>query len=240
MFKGKKVIIFDMDGTLIDSVGVWNKVDMELIKELGGLDELNELDIQQQRDKKLREYSKLENPYINYCHFLSLKYGNTLTGEEVLNTRYNIAQNYLKNEIDYKKGVPEFLKLLKERDYILAIASTTRRKNMDIYCIENNNIINKANLNNYFSKIYTREDAKEIKPNPEIYLKILNELNVKKEQCLIFEDSLIGIEAANNAGIDVVAMYDKYSDLERAEIEKKSTYNFKSYEEVIQKLLKEN
>ena len=240
MFKGKKVIIFDMDGTLIDSVGVWNKVDMELIKELGGLDELNELDIQQQRDKKLREYSKLENPYINYCHFLSLKYGNTLTGEEVLNTRYNIAQNYLKNEIDYKKEVPELLKLLKERNYILVIASTTRRKNMDIYCTENNNIINKANLNNYFSKIYTREDAKEIKPNPEIYLKILNELNVKKEQCLIFEDSLIGIEAANNAGIDVVAIYDKYSDLERAEIEKKSTYNFKSYEEVIQKLLKEN
>ena len=240
MFKGKKVIIFDMDGTLIDSVGVWNKVDMELIKELGGLDELNELDIQQQRDKKLREYSKLENPYINYCHFLSLKYGNTLTGEEVLNTRYNIAQNYLKNEIDYKKEVPELLKLLKERNYLLVIASTTRRKNMDIYCTENNNIINKANLNNYFSKIYTREDAKEIKPNPEIYLKILNELNVKKEQCLIFEDSLIGIEAANNAGIDVVAMYDKYSDLEHAEIEKKSTYNFKSYEEVIQKLLKEN
>ncbi len=240
MFKGKKVIIFDMDGTLIDSVGVWNKVDMELIKELGGLDELNELDIQQQRDKKLREYSKLENPYINYCHFLSLKYGNTLTGEEVLNIRYNIAQNYLKNEIDYKKGVPEFLKLLKEKNYILVIASTTRRKNMDIYCIENNNIINKANLNDYFSIIYTREDAKEIKPNPEIYLKILNELNVKKEQCLVFEDSLIGIEAANNAGIDVVAMYDKYSDLEHAEIEKKSTYNFKSYEEVIQKLLKEN
>ena len=240
MFKGKKVIIFDMDGTLIDSVGVWNKVDMELIKELGGLDELNELDIQQQRDKKLREYSKLENPYINYCHFLSLKYGNTLTGEEVLNIRYNIAQNYLKNEIDYKKGVPEFLKLLKEKNYILVIASTTRRKNMDIYCIENNNIINKANLNDYFSIIYTREDAKEIKPNPEIYLKILNELNVKKEQCLIFEDSLIGIEAANNAGIDVVAMYDKYSDLEHAEIEKKSTYNFKSYDEVIQKLLKEN
>ena len=240
MFKGKKVIIFDMDGTLIDSVGVWNKVDMELIKELGGLDELNELDIQQQRDKKLREYSKLENPYINYCHFLSLKYGNTLTGEEVLNTRYNIAQNYLKNEIDYKKEVPELLKLLKERNYILVIASTTRRKNMDIYCTENNNIINKANLNDYFSIIYTREDAKEIKPNPEIYLRILNELNVKKEQCLVFEDSLIGIEAAKNAGIDVVAIYDKYSDLERAEIEKKSTYNFKSYDEVIQKLLKEN
>ena len=64
MFKGKKVIIFDMDGTLIDSVGVWNKVDMELIKELGCLEELNEIEIQQQRDNKLREFSKSENPYI--------------------------------------------------------------------------------------------------------------------------------------------------------------------------------
>ena len=71
MFRGKKVIIFDMDGTLIDSVGVWNKVDMELIKELGCLEELNEIEIQQQRDNKLREFSKSENPYIEYCQFLS-------------------------------------------------------------------------------------------------------------------------------------------------------------------------
>lgn len=240
MFKGKKIIIFDMDGTLIDSVGIWNKVDMKLIQELGGPNELNEFDIQQQRDEKLREYSKLENPYINYCQFLSLKYGNNLTGEEILNKRFIIAQNYLKNEIDYKKGVPELLKLLKERNYTLIIASTTRRINIDVYSNENNNIINKANLNDYFSIIYTREDVKEIKPNPEIYLRIINELNVKKEQCLIFEDSLIGIEAANNAGIEVVAMYDKYSDIERDEIEKKATYNFENYEEVIQDLLKEN
>lgn len=240
MFKGKKIIIFDMDGTLIDSVGIWNKVDMNLIQELGGPNELNEFDIQQQRDEKLREYSKLENPYINYCQFLSLKYGNNLTGEEILNKRFIIAQNYLKNEIDYKKGVPELLKLLKERNYTLIIASTTRRINIDVYSNENNNIINKANLNDYFSIIYTREDVKEIKPNPEIYLRIINELNVKKEQCLIFEDSLIGIEAANNAGIEVVAMYDKYSDIERDEIEKKATYNFENYEEVIQVLLKEN
>lgn len=85
-----------------------------------------------------------------------------------------------------------------------------------------------------------REDAKEIKPNPEIYLKIMKELQVTKEQCWIFEDSLIGVDAANNAGIDVVAMYDKYSDLERDEIEKKSSYNFSNYKDVIQNLLKED
>lgn len=240
MFKGKKVIIFDMDGTLIDSVGVWNKVDMELIKELGCLEELNEIEIQQQRDNKLREFSKLENPYIEYCQFLSSKYSSRLTGEETLKKRYDIAQNYLKNEIDYKDDVPELLKNLKEKNYTLVIASTTRRKNMDIYCNQNNNIINKANIKDYFSIVYTREDAKEIKPNPEIYLRIVNELNIRKDECLIFEDSLIGIDAANNAGIEAVAMYDKYSDMEREEIEKKATYSFNNYREVIQNLLKEN
>lgn len=240
MFRGKKVIIFDMDGTLIDSVGVWNKVDMELIKELGCLEELNEIEIQQQRDNKLREFSKSENPYIEYCQFLSSKYSSNLTGEETLKKRFDIAQNYLKNEIDYKDDVPELLKLLKEKNYTLVIASTTRRKNMDIYCNENNNIIHKANIKDYFSIVYTREDAKEIKPNPEIYLRIVNELKVRKDECLIFEDSLIGIDAANNAGIESVAMYDKYSDMERDEIEKKATYSFNNYREVIQNLLKEN
>ena len=240
MFEGKKVIIFDMDGTLIDSVGIWNKVDMELIKELGGSEELNEFDIQKERDNKLREFSKSENPYIDYCQFLSSKYSSRLTGEETLKKRYDIAQNYLKNEIDYKKGAPELLKLLKEKDFTLVIATTTRRKNMDIYCNENDNIINKANINDFFSIVYTREDAKEIKPNPEIYLRILKELNIRKDQCLIFEDSLIGIDAANNAGIDVVAMYDKYSDMERDEIKEKATYNLNNFDEVIQNLLREN
>lgn len=240
MFKGKQIIIFDMDGTLIDSIGAWNKIDMELIRELGGLEELNEIEIQKQRDNKLREFSKSENPYIEYCDFLSSKYDSGLTGEETLKKRYDIAQNYLKNEIDYKEDVPELLKLLKDKNYTLVIASTTRRKNMDIYCNENTNIISKANIKDYFSILYTREDAKEIKPNPEIYLRILNELKARKEQCLIFEDSLIGIEAASNAGIEVVAMYDKYSDIEREEINKKATYNFNNYREVIQTLLKEN
>lgn len=120
-----------MDGTLIDSVGVWNKVDIELIKKLGCKEKLNENKVQQQRDNKLREFSKTQNPYIAYCQFLSTKYGSNLNGKETFQKRYAIAQNYLRNEIDYKENVPEFLKLLKEKNYTLIIVSTKGDKVMN-------------------------------------------------------------------------------------------------------------
>lgn len=235
MFQGKKVIIFDMDGTLIDSVGIWNEVDKNLIRKLGFLGELDDKAIQKQRDNLLRHFSKAENPYVEYCKSLAEKYRSNLRKEEILKLRYEIAQDYLKNEVDYKPNADQLIQKLKEKGFILAIASTTRRPNMEIYEVENQNIISKAKLTDYFSLILTREAVQEMKPNPEIFLKTVEELNVKKEECLIFEDSLVGVEAAKRAGIEVVAVYDKYSDEEREQINELSDYQIKDYSEAIKR-----
>ncbi len=93
--------------------------------------------------------------------------------------------------------------------------------------------MNKANIEDIFSLIYSKGAVKELKPNPEIHYKILKELNVTKEECLVIEDSLIGVEAANNAGIEVAVIYDKYSDSNREEINKLSQYQFKDYNEML-------
>ncbi len=78
-----------------------------------------------------------------------------------------------------------------------------------------------------------------MKPNPEIFLKVVETLHVKKEECLIFEDSLVGVQAAKSAGIQVVAMYDKYSDGERDEIQKLADYQIDNYFDVVNVLEKE-
>lgn len=232
MLENKKVIIFDLDGTLIDSIGVWNSIDEELIKTLGNKS-IDDVDIGKQRDSKLKEYSKCEDAYLEYCGFLKEKYSINKTIEEVKKIRYEIADNYLKNIIDYKPNAEKVLQYLKSKGFILAIASTTNDHTIENYKKDNQNIINKANIEDIFSLVYSKGAVKELKPNPEIHYKILKELNVDKEDCLIIEDSLIGVEAANNADIEVAVIYDKYSDCNREEINKLSQYQFKDYNEML-------
>lgn len=232
MLKDKKVIIFDMDGTLIDSIGVWNEIDEKLIKQISNI-EIKNVDIAKQRDIKLKEYSKCEDVYLEYCRFLKEEYNSKMSAEEVKSLRYKIADNYLREKIDYKPNAEKLLKYLKEKGFILAIASTTNNHTIEIYKKHNSNIINKANLDDVFSLIYAKGAAKELKPNPEIHYKILKELNVKPEDCLIVEDSLIGVEAAHNAGIEVAVMYDKYSDSNREAINQLAQYKFRDFDEML-------
>ena len=232
MIKDKKVIIFDLDGTLIDSIGIWNEIDKELIKAVGN-GSIDNVDIGKQRDEKLKEYSKYEDAYLEYCGFLKEKYNSKMSKEEIKKLRYEIADNYLKTVIDYKPNAEKVLKYLKQKGYILVIASTTNDHTIENYKNDNLNIINKAKIEDIFSLVYSKGAVKELKPNPEIHYKILKELNVDKKECLIIEDSLIGVEAANNADIEVAVIYDKYSDCNREEINKLSQYQFKDYNEML-------
>lgn len=238
MLKNKKVIIFDLDGTLIDSIGIWNEIDETLIKRIGN-SKIDNVDIGIQRDQKLKEFSKYEDAYLEYCGFLKEKYDSNFSKEEIKKIRYEIANDYLKNKIDYKPNAERLLKFLKERGFILVIASTTNDHTIEIYKNENMNIKTKADFDSTFNLIYSKGAVKELKPNPEIYIKVMNTLNVKPEECLIFEDSLIGVEAANAAGIEVAVMYDKYSDGNRMKINEKAQYKFNDFEEVYNAIKKE-
>lgn len=131
------------------------------------------------------------------------------------------------------------LKYLKQKEYILCLASTTARHTIETYEKYNKNLANKVLFENVFKLIYSKDEVKNIKPDPEVHYKILEELNIKKEECIIIEDSLIGVESANNAGIDVVSIYDKYSDCNRKQINKLSNYRFNSFKEMLEYIKQE-
>lgn len=101
MLTDKKFIFFDMDGTLIDSVGVWNQIDQKLIENQTNKI-VDEIIIQNDRDTQLQKSSSEVNPYLCYCQYLKEKYKFQLSPEKIIKLRYEIAQDFLQNIIDYK------------------------------------------------------------------------------------------------------------------------------------------
>ena len=130
--KNKKYIIFDMDGTLIDSIGIWNVTDQKLIKEYGGIDSDLE-NIQVERDKFLHS-NQDSDIYLDYCDYLIEKYGFTIkNAQELLAIRWKKSGEVLEKEMDFKPYVVELILKLKSLGFIVALATMTTQVQLDIY-----------------------------------------------------------------------------------------------------------
>lgn len=231
--KIKKYIIFDMDGTLIDSIGVWNMVDQKLIYEYSGI--MLDLDsIQIDRDNFLNNNSN-SDIYTAYCEYLIKKYKLSITdSNELSNIRRDTANEVLKHEMDFKPDVVELILKLKNMGYTLILATVTTRNQLKVYYEENKNMVDKMNIKEIFDLMVTKEDVEKKKPDPEIYNMIMQHYNAKPEECLIFEDSYTGVLASKNAGIEVVNVYDKYADLDRDRINEITDYSINNYKQFIE------
>ena len=232
MFNEKKLIIFDLDGTLIDSIGMWNKTDEILLDKIDKDHNLKDKDIIKIRNEILTKYND-KNVYLKWCEYLKNMCKSNFSVEEIDKLRWDISRKFAINDISYKEKAADLLYILKNDKFILALATTTNKEFLEIYKNLNKNIKEKADFNKIFDYIITKDDVKFQKPNPESHNIIIKKYNVLPNECLLFEDSLIGVTAGKNAGIDTVAMYDKYSDTDRIEINKISTYQFDNYNEVI-------
>lgn len=240
MFADRKYVIFDMDGTLIDSVGIWNLIDEELIKSYGAVPPSTEK-IQNDRDDVLERKRSADDPYREYCAYLNEHYVFCeKDAENIKRKRYQIAQKYLENKMDYRPGADVFIRKLREFGKRLIIASTTRKINMDVYRRLNNNIRSKADIDEFFDMVYTREDVDAIKPDPEVYEKVLAEIGAKPSECVVIEDSLVGVEAAKAAGLFTVAVYDRHSENDRERIEKLADRFIMDYDEALSILWEES
>ena len=212
--KDKKYIIFDMDGTLIDSIGVWNRTDQKLIEDFGNL--TIDLDtIQKERDSFIHQ-NQNSDIYLAYCKNLIKKYNlNINDAKQLLKIRWDKSGEVLEKEMDFKKDVVNLVLKLKELGFTLILATMTTQVQLDIYSKRNKKMLSQMNITEIFDLITTKEDVKNKKPHPEIYNKIMDNYNATPNECLIFEDSYTGVLASHNARIEVINVYDKYADIDK-------------------------
>lgn len=224
------LVIFDLDGTLIDSNGTHNNLDIELVHFIG--ENKSPEEILHERDEVIKN-NKTGDIYLNYCNYLSTKYNSNLSGEEILQYRRDLLKKTSK-DIKYKPDADKMIKYLKSKNIKLALATVSRKGTIDIYINENENIKNKCNIKDYFDLILTKDDVTLKKPNPEVYNKIIEKFQIKDlSRCIVIEDSLTGVLAAKNANLDVIVMYDKYSDKDREKLDELADYTVFNYKELL-------
>lgn len=230
--KSKKYIIFDMDGTLVDSIGIWNTTDQRIIEEYAGIT-IDQDSVQQDRDTFLHN-NQDSDIYVAYCDYLIKKYSFSIRdAEKLLKIRWDRSGKILEKEMDFKPDVPELMKKLQRLGFTLALATMTTQVQLDIYSKKNKKMLEQMDILQVFDLITRKEDVKNKKPDPEIYNLVMNHYNAKPDECLVFEDSYTGVLASKNAGIEVVNIYDKYADLDRDKINEVADYSILNYREFI-------
>lgn len=217
MIKG---VVFDMDGLMIDTEKLLSRFWCESAR-LHGFDMTHEIVL------GIRSLaSKYAEPKLKGI------FGDSFDYQSVRATRIKLMNEYIeKNGIEKKKGLDELLCYLKSHGYKIAVATATDLTRTTLY-------LNKIGIFDYFDKIICGSMVTNGKPQPDIYLKACEELNLPPENCIALEDSPNGILSAYRAGCKPIMIPDLSQPDE--ETSKLLTGKFNSLDEVIGYLEKNN
>ena len=184
-----KAIIFDLDGTLVDSLPYHHESWRIFFKN----NNLEEHDF----SEVLKEYKGGGT-----LELMTSVFGDMYTKDELkkmTDDKEIIFRDIYKSKIYPIEGLNKFLDNLKENNILLSIGSNAIRKNVLM-------TIEELGITGYFSSIICGDEVSKGKPDPEMYLKTLSNLKMDKNECIIFEDSIEGVTAAKNAGIKSIGV----------------------------------
>ena len=203
--------IFDMDGTLIDSLMLWDII----WAKFGSLFCAEKSFAPTPNDDKAIRTMTLKDA----MQFIHTKYNIGQSGCELLEIANKMIMDFYAEEVKLKEGVAEFLEYCHSKGIKMCIASAT-----DMELVKT--AVKHCNIEKYFVSILSCADIGKGKDEPDIYLKALESLGTTADETCIFEDSHIALRTATSPGMKTVGIYDKYNyghdDLKRiAEILKK-------------------
>ncbi len=192
MLRDIEAVIFDMDGSLVDSMWMWRAIDIEYLGRY-------KIPLPENLQSEIEGMSFRETA----CYFKE-HFAIPDSLEEIMAEWNRMAWNKYMYEVPLKKGIPDFLRHCREKGIRLGIATSNSRELVE-------NVAAVHNLREYFTCIMTGSEVLRGKPNPDIYLAVAHGLGVPAGRCLVFEDIVAGILAGKNAGMRVCAVEDEYS-----------------------------
>jgi len=189
----KKGIIFDMDGTIVDSLPYHYKAWKIFFKE-------NKVE---NFSEKLKDYKGGGT-----LDLLTTVLGNNYSKKELksmVDDKEIIFRDIYKNNVIPIEGFIQMLESIKSQKILVGLASNAIRKNVKM-------ILNELKIYNDFNSIICGDEVENGKPNPEMFNKTAKRFKLDKKDCLIFEDSIEGLQGAVNSGIDAIGVKSSSSD----------------------------
>lgn len=214
MLKNIDAVIFDLDGTLVDSMWMWKSIDIEYLGRFG-------LEMPQDLQKNIEGMSFSET-----VEYFKTQFQLPDSLDQIKSDLNHMARDKYLYEVPLKEGVLTLLQYLKEKGIPAGIATSNSRELLEL-------VIEKLGIHQYFTSVRTSCEVAKGKPSPDIYLLVAQDLGVEPEKCLVFEDVLHGVMAGKNANMKVCAVYDEHSAKDEKEKIKLADYYINSMAEIL-------
>ena len=184
-----KCAIFDFDGTLFDSMFIWDNVGEIYLRSLG-----------KEPKPSMREAVRALSLYQSACYFKQ-EYDLSLSVEEIMTGINQTIEHFYIHEVLPKHGVAEFLKRMQKTEISMCIATASDR-----YQIEA--ALRRCGMEHYFDAIFTCSEVGHGKDEPVIYQKAMEYFGADRSSAVVFEDAIHAIQTAKTDGFTVVAVFD--------------------------------
>lgn len=206
--------IFDLDGTILDSMWVWKQVDVNFLGKRG---------IQIPGDY-VKDISAMN--FKTAAEYTIRRFGLPETVQQVMQEWFDMAVREYAEDVQLKSGVREYLAYLKANEIKLAVA-TSSHEELFLPCLEKNKIYE------FFDAFVTTMEVERGKDFPDVYEEAARRLGLKPSECLVFEDILKGVRAAQKGGFYVVAVEEEHSADEKSEIAQAADKYISDFEEMM-------
>lgn len=208
--------IFDMDGTLLDSMHVWHNITSRMLQARGIQTEPN------LHEKLMVMTSEQGAQYCKDTYHLPYSIS------EIISMTENEMEKFYRTEVQLKPGVREFLSIMKMEGVWMYIATNTDRRLAEI-------ALKHTGIDQYFRGMLTCSEVGIGKnESPEIYDRAMLRLRSNKRDTVIFEDALHAIRTAKSAGYRVAGVYDASQEADQKEIQEISDYYIHSFEDMFE------